>query len=644
MKIQEDKIMEIINCVWGIVLEEAYNWSKEEIKEKLKQQSNRNANYVTYMYQAIVNALNKATYNKYAKNQDIVYEIAERIVHCWKNNSDAIEVSVIFILKEYSPYNDENLYQNFVEYLYDEIVKNTYLKERYLVTRVTNIADTVDGIENKVDKVWRGIEQIGTQQNVIAKTITEKQQRIGIGYSIAENNNSKDEYIEKWNSRLFLHKYDNKNLTLENTFIMPQYHLIKDGKVDDVFRGTLDVYLNTYFNANTNVPIVIEGPPGIGKTSISAWIAANYQRDERLYILKFRDWEKEELSEGLLSAILSSLQCKKRELNQKILVLDGYDEIKSLYMGDRIIANFVNDIKDIPDIKVIITSRAGYFTPNIFRFIIKLHPFSNEQIHTFYYSITGRELPKDRVFQNDEVLGIPVILYMAISSGVDISKRRSKGDLYNRIFAKKGGIFDRFSLGDNEGYDYGNQVLRTASNTGIFLDFLRNIAGEMLKRDTLKLKENEYIIPELDFQNTKVKVLDFPVKNLFERNIELEFVHTSIYEYFASEKLFELLDMCIKNKDANSVIIFMKELGLLFNNTIVGDEIWAFFRYKIQVNNEHKDDYKFINKVLEQMVQEGMLYRTGNLFKDHLKHEAYVFFNFLNLIGSWKKMSELKLK
>ena len=172
----------------------------------------------------------------------------------------------------------------------------------------------------------------------------------------------------------------------------------------------------------------------------------------------------------LLKTICITLQCGKKELENKILILDGFDEIKAVNSRESLLNGLFNDVLDLDDLKIIITSRTDYIKLQGFDFVFELQPFGIAEIKRFYQLVKGIELEDDKLAHNNlDVLGIPVILYMAIMSDIDFTRETSKPQLYNYIFMEKGGIFDRFTY-NGIGYDKGSHVLRDANNVKLYLD------------------------------------------------------------------------------------------------------------------------------------------------------------------------------
>ena len=371
-------------------------------------------------------------------------------------------------------------------------------------------------------------------------------------------NNKKSEYIKTWNSNLFLHSEENPK-TLAETFVVPDFDLkCKISSISRLITKNLVAIIGKYINYDKSSNMLITGVPGIGKTSLIAKIANEYRDDERVIILRFRDWERSELKEGLLNAIYNTLKCEKEDLENKILILDGYDEIKVLDDVQNIINKFLVRLKDFDNFKCIITSRPTYIKSEYFANVIQLNRFKIGKVEEFYKRITDKVLEnRKKIGLNLEVLGIPVILYMAIMSKIDISNNSSKPELYNRIFAVKGGIFDKFYDGVTE-YSKGSQILRDPENIKIYLKFLETTAFMMYEKDTLSLYKEQCNIPKLEFEGKNISILDFPIKHLFEgvKSNNIEFIHKSIYEYFVAEYIFNLINEHIddSNEDLAGVL------------------------------------------------------------------------------------------
>lgn len=509
-------------------------------------------------------------------------------------------------------------------------------------------------------------------------------------------NNKKQDYLKIWNNKLFLHMdYDKRAATLADAFIMPRCEhktlaslmslhnlfrkntnekadkteIIRENKrvaameykretINDqimrMFDNTVnkktenineeyskkhyaDNKIKSFVRQSGTYSLLITGAPGIGKTSIVSWMANEYKDNENVIILRFRDWDIEEFNNGLLKAICNTLKCVKSDLENKILVLDGFDEIKVLNNRNVLLRELFNNSLDYDNLKIIITSRTNYADPNDFSETIELLPFDVSEIKQFYKLIRGQELNADKIAQNNsDVLGIPVILYMAIMSDVSLMQESTKPELYNRIFMETGGIFDRFSyLG--KGYDKGFQPLRNKDNIKKYLKFLQEVAFAMFEKNSLLLTKEEYQAPLLHFHGYNISILDFPLKGLIENTgNSIEFIHKTIYEYFVSEYMFVCIYDTIKTDKGQ----LPKVLGELLKKQRLSPEILEFLNYRIR-NSALKNAFVLVNEAFQLMLQHGMTYYTGRCFANVIECEMIVFANMLELLHLWDVRLEL---
>ncbi len=458
--------------------------------------------------------------------------------------------------------------------------------------------------------------------------------------------NRKEDYIRSWNSKLFLQLCNNDNpLNLADTFIVPDYEIhthIK--KVHNCSENrhfeycnddTLTDFIHKFMTYNQSLTMLISGVPGSGKSSVISWIADEYKDDERIIILRFRDWKRIVLEKTLLYAICTKLECEEEDLEDIILILDGFDEIKALDIREDLLNSFLTDIKDLKNFKCIITSRPTYINSEYFHYTVVLKKFDIEKVSTFYRKITGKRLDKkEKIESNLEVLGIPVILYMSIMAEIDISEKHTEPELYSCIFAEEGGIFDKFSY-KGTGYDVGNQILRDPKNIKKYLSFLKKVAYTMFEKNNLLLLKKEYEIPKLEFQGKNINILEFPIKYLFEHSCQnIEFIHKSIYEYFVAEYFFSSMDKVIAKDQSPKKLARILGRSLIKNS--LSPEVLAFLKYKIQ-NSKLNDAFDVVNKTFQLMMRNGMTYYLNKQYKNTIKCEMNIFRNMLEIIHLWEK-------
>lgn len=612
-----------------------YSWVK--IKSVINDRHDQNIS--TRICRVIEKSLNMVTGNTY-KNSDDLYIAIEEIFNEFKNHGDTLE-PVKCGLKMLGADASDQRCENFLEKFYEGIRRDDDLYKAVMMDlEQRDIKINQEGfqrINEKLDRNHREIvEKLDSINDNLNRSSLINEENTNYKDLVFENNKKQD-YIKIWNSRLFLHlDNDERPITLADAFIIPnykKYHFLigffdEDTLDEDVSdENALDEVIEKFVNYEKTSTMLITGVPGMGKTSIVSWLAHKYETDDNLIILRFRDWDSEELYSGLLKAICNTLKCKRKDLNERFLVLDGFDEMKSLDRREDILSDFLNSIKDLEKSKIIITSRPTYITTFNFDNNIELLPFSAKKIQRFYKKITGIVLNTNEIDKSDlDVIGIPVILYMAIMSNIDITESSTKPELYNRIFAKRGGIFDRFSE-----YDSGSQLLRNADNIEKYLEFLQKIAFKMFEKDNLLLSTNKCVIPKLKFEGKSVSILEFPIKHLFE-NIEanIEFIHKSVYEYFVSDyifvSIFEMKDMSTKKLAG----IF----GYLLKSNVLSNEILEFLEYKIR--NEANHEFNIVNETFQLMLRGGMTYYIEKGKKNILCCEMRIFANMLEFLHLWK--------
>lgn len=614
------------------VVNDIVDVSKDKIRKAVRNKNTKHQSIESQIYNVIVDVLNIKTNNRYKNNQDSIYDVAAVLLKLFKENDEDKLESIKSCLRVLDSPADENDCLKFKVSLYEELSKEGYSelfraillllldqKNQYDYVVYEQLNRKLDEVNLKIDKVNQKLGDLSRDNN--GTIILDKDVRF--------QNNKKQKYIENWNSRLFLHVDNKENpLTLADAFIMPDCsYRITLGKIKFSNKDTLGDFVYKFVKYERSSNMLITGVPGIGKSTITSWIANQYKDDEKCIILRFRDWESKELKRGLLKSICNTLKCKKQDLENKVLVIDGFDEMKALDIRERVLNAFLNDIKDFENFKCIITSRPAYIDSACFQNRIELLAFNVERIKRFYQKITNKELYKVMDIENLDVLGVPVILYMAIMSDIDITTSTSKPELYNRIFAETGGIFDRFCE-----YDNGSHILRNPENIKKYLSFLGDTAFKMFEKKDLQIQKSKCVIPELECQGKHVSILEFPIKHLFENtNPNIEFIHKSIYEYFVSEYVVMSIDMVIDTDSEKLAGV----LGKMLKQNRLSKEIIEFLKYKIR-NSELNNKFEIINDSFQLMLRDGMTYHANERYKKAHICERNIFVNMLEIMHLWK--------
>ena len=644
----------ILEKMVSLFIGDGWKFGKDKIKEvyAIKKGTPQVVSFESMMYTALIDcfcAYCGKTPNKLSENEiQSFFDIADNYMKQTKEKFGYSDKILLKILNNLSNnYNitwleisDAQKIELFDELLLIYISQHEELRITYNLETQSNIIKQTSKSINLLESMAKQIAECRREyvtgvnnimqflndfkKEVLTILLHSKEPLIHEG-SPSFTNNAKEDYISKWHKRLFLHQRpEDQNVTLENTYIAPPYKNIYP-KEDEHSKNNLNERTEEFFKNGKSLLLI--GPPGIGKTSVVCYLANKYKDDPNVIILRFRDWENYEWpvitdkvqGSALGIAILERLNCKKIDLTNKVLILDGYDELN--YYDEYFLETFFMFVEGLKNFKVIITSRENYIKNSfqLFQHVIKLQPFDTEIISRYVEKITKEKhniLKNNNLVIDEDVLGIPVILYMALSTGIDITNQENRCSMYEKIFSLNGGIFDRFAMNSLEGYEEGSHVIRYKKKA--FSAILCNTAFAMFENANLKLSFDKYkeIISteDINFINSPIW-LDFPIDNLFDRSKSIEFVHKSIYEYFTSEyiyrKLSELFDKAyyLSSLSSDEIEKLSIEICEIISANIFSDEICEFLCHKINSSEFQTETYyKFILTICKQLLSKGPIY------------------------------------
>lgn len=468
------------------------------------------------------------------------------------------------------------------------------------------------------------------------------------------------EYADKWNQNMFLNDFDKRdenagvNIKLSEVYLeehLPHYIWESGENVRDDLKDLLNEYIYLH---NDNKMLVILGQPGIGKSTLITWITANFtDRTDDILVYRFAsdlediDWESSRIS----YQILEKLGFEYKDLNGKTLILDGLDEVsindrrnvlESLY-GDWIFGH--HDEK----FSLIITCRENYVQEidRVKSKYIVLQPWDEVQIRSFCNVFQKKtktyvsESTIEKLIENKDILGIPLILYMTLALNISIEKEGSIVDIYDKIFSLDGGIYDRC---------INNKNFACKHRIGEIKEQIHQISREI----ALWMFENEAdkaSIPQREYQNicnramrkqNKSKEIeqDFLIGNFFKlvkhcEGIETEqlyFVHRTIYEYFVAETIFSSINESVAQSKESLAGVF----GKLFKRGNLSPTILEFLKHKI-INSKLRDGFESVSDTFQLMLQDGMTYYTNIIYRNVLDCEMKVFKNMLEIMHLWER-------
>jgi len=363
--------------------------------------------------------------------------------------------------------------------------------------------------------------------------------------AIKFTHNQKSSFISKWNEELFLHK--GTGIKLYSLYQMPNFLI--NGQEESDLNKVFDKFL---LDSDKNIMIVL-GNPGLGKSSLMSYWANKYQNAENYVFIKMFELEPDKANESLLYAIIDFLECKQRDLQDAVLFLDGYDELRVDNRHYELCLKLISEIYSVPGLKVVMSSRLNYIDLDKNKFDNDFHCVDTvvlmplikgqmiEYIKNFDQAVGNEDKGKINQFSNisteKEIFGIPFILYLVCALNLNIENIQNIFNLYEKVFAFNGGLYDKI-------YDKnaGHYLTRNPQNKRELLLVSKLFALEMFKnRSGIEIsKEAADRILSAHCPNRKT---DFAIGNYY--NIEtnrIMFVHKTFGEYFFIKYVIELLE------------------------------------------------------------------------------------------------------
>ncbi len=364
--------------------------------------------------------------------------------------------------------------------------------------------------------------------------------------------NQKELFVSKWNEELFLHK--GTGIKLFSLYEMPNFQINgqKGANLDKIF----DKFLS---NNDKNIMIVL-GNPGLGKSSLMSYWANKYQKEDNYIFIKMYELEPDKARESLLSAVKDFLECKKRDLHDTVLFLDGYDELRIDNRHYELCLKLISEIYSIPGLKVVMSSRLNYIDLDKNKFkedfhsadTVVLMPLIKNQMIEYIKKYDqavgsndkGKIIQFTKISTEKEIFGIPFILYLVCALNLNIENIQNIYDLYEKVFAFNGGLYDKI-------YDKnaGHYLTRNPQNKRELLLISKLFALEMFRNKSGIELSRETANTILSINCPKRKD-DFAIGNYY--NIEanrIMFVHKTFGEYFFTKYMIEFLEEILSLSD-----------------------------------------------------------------------------------------------
>lgn len=631
---------------------------KDAIKDADLDRKSYNQNLQTRLYQLIVDTLNRFTYNKYEK-QDKLYDAAESIIKGYirtQDNVDAVKSGLKMLVSDVS----SDTCQAFLETLCGEICSddNSDLYKEIDMLWKRRESENIRGEFAKIDlNDMEILEQLNDLREVLdfIKRNMNRQEGDKLGHNGFPIVNRAGEYADKWEKNVFLNDFNEEdenagtNIKLREIYVeecLPHYIWRNNTKSSDRLRNLLTNYI---INNNGRKMLLILGQPGIGKSTLITWIMANLvKKKEDILVYQFAidldsiDWQRKNVLNDIFSVI--GLGCS--ELENKTLILDGFDEIYTGSDRERILNKLNQELKRLNMLKsfsIIITCRENYVynLQNIDFDYIVLQAWNEVQIEIFcrtYWEKYGNEISVGKIkkiLESKEIFGIPLILYMILALDITIEKSSSFLDVYDQIFSlEKGAIYERcydseHRLNDPEIKKYVHQISQKIA----FWIFENNDHKAIIYQKNFKEICDNMILEAKDkgeymLSNTLIGSY-FKIKHCEGKLAdEVNFVHRSIYEYFVSVYFFESISNLRSKEEVAG------KLGELLKDGHLSKQMLDFIKCKFN-NGEGKYLLNNIREVFDIMLRDGMTYHVNAKHRNVIIQEMKIFSNMLEIVHLW---------
>lgn len=663
--------LDILNGFAGKVISDCIDITINAIKKADKNRKSKNQTIEARIYQVTIDALNVFPYNKY-KKEEKVYDAAENVLKELKRENRDYKEAVRFGLSMLSTEITGDICEDFLGILCYEICKeeNRDLAVGHIIHQGERISEQQLQIDRHMQEGFKKSCQNEEEILKVTRDVKRSIDEMNRGKCYKTTNKSSlinraEGYTEKWNKNVFLNDFNEEdenagiNIKLREIYVeecLPHYIWKNNTKSSDKLRNLLIKYV---INNNDRKMLLILGQPGIGKSTLITWIMANLvEKKDDIYVYQFSsdleniNWQ----SKNVLNDIFSAIGLEYDELENKTLILDGFDEIYTDSDRERILNKLNQELKRLNILKsfsMIITCRENYVynLQYLDCDYIVLQAWDEAQIEKFcrtYWGKCGNDISEDtiqKVLENKEIFGIPLILYMLLALDITIVRNSSIVDVYDQIFSlEKGVIYDRrydseHRLNDPEIKEH---IYRISQKMAFWM-FENNADRAFISQEKFEeICEEE--MEEIEMKNVDIQS-DTLIGNFFKLKYcegkgtdELQFVHRSIYEYFVAIYFSGSLHK-LKSKEE-----WAGKLGELLKDGRLTLQMLEFIKYKFDSIEEYNLS-DIAKEVFNIMLRDDMTYYVKRKYKNIVDREMNIFSNMLEVVLLWNnKLGELDNK
>ena len=327
----------------------------------------------------------------------------------------------------------------------------------------------------------------------------------------------------------------------------------------------------------------------MGKSTLMSKLAHNYIQNRHLYgfekvfFVKLGDLSAN--TNNPLKSISSILKVNDlQDFNDSLLLLDAYDELQNV--NNDVHQFFDTLVKKISKYhcKVIVTSRLNYL--NLSRIeeettTVELLSFNEDlrkrwldkygnKIKSYDYLTSGLEK------EENNLMGIPIVLYFIAYSDLNVSDCSNKYDLYQKLFGLAA-IRERVY-----GYDIHKPLYENAES---LYQLMLNIALHIFQRNTDLMIDKSTVeqlletsLMQDDLKDTLLKYCGIASYFNSKGDGIFEYIHKSIYEFFLSIKIYNEVTSIVKTygNDTDNISERISDISNLLLSAKLTDQTLEF--------------------------------------------------------------------
>ena len=464
-----------------------------------------------------------------------------------------------------------------------------------------------------------------------------------------------DDYASNYVSPLFLHKYEDSSITLQNLYVNPSYSKVcaidrhndydEDQYENRDMIGLLCDFLWQKRKNDKERILFIEGDAAIGKTSLISWLCYHYSQidiaddtgarqigraifmNRKIVCVRLRELDFSTSGQSALSVVLryleiDSLDSFTKQYADAIILLDGADELSMVSgIASSSIETFLLDLrKAFSNHKLIVTTRPKFLNMEVFNKAtfqtrqIVLNHFNKEMRQEWLekYKACGETIPisteryilslSDQMASG--VADTPLALYLLVRCDMREELQGNNWALFHEIFSNA-----IIEAEYNENFrSTANDLKHRRAQTNYRV--VCRIAYRMFQN----AKEERYYVLESEIREAiRDTDLDGISPDLIRQTCALcaywknsttlgalEFYHNNIRDFFLCEYLCDELITCFRKSTNETLIGNMIELGCrVFSWGNIPGTTWEqtltflFLRLKYEAEAAYKNDSLF---------------------------------------------------